>query len=279
MSTESELTETPEKSLSVKDLLDKYSDSRRAAQKAAFALCVVSVVLAAFSRSPSWVLKAPFDFLASRAPKVETPGLSSGFMPIFGPAVTLVLVGAFFGALVETLGLRSGTCKRLKAAGFRRGSPEWELARPPLRSSLADEIHITTRIGTTINLLFLILVPSACYWMLLWDFWNLKLSDETLQRGYQLLYHWRGGAVAVASHRDVGGGLPPIYSWLAWANTLGLLAVIAALLVAVAKVTNTINSIDAYRRFWFWLRNGPSTAQDETVQKSMPALPPRSIER
>ena len=90
MSTVQPVTEA----IPTKDLFDRYMTQRASTRWAAFYLAATSGLILAWSRSPSWSFKIPFELFTSGRDPLTVP---SGFAPVFGPLIEMFLTVTDFG--------------------------------------------------------------------------------------------------------------------------------------------------------------------------------------
>ena len=208
MSEQSELVKNnPTRSLQlgIKELIDKYGEYRHSAYHAALTVFLVSAVLAAVSRSPSWVIK--FKEVAGLVPD-SAIGLTGGMMPIFGPLVIYLLFLYFYTTILETLRLRQGILPRLTA---HSSEAERVLLEPPLL--LGAESSLMTRTTAYIWLVVSLYGPLLCYLFLFIDFcFYLEFDGKVIGRGYELFYTFHEwGGIWPTGHFGVKSPLPPVY--------------------------------------------------------------------
>jgi hypothetical protein len=152
---------TDAQALPTKVLFDRYVRVRVSTRWAAFYLVATSALILAWSRSPEWAFKVPFElFMRGKEPLT----ISAGFAPIFGPIIELFFFFNFFTIHAECL-----LFGRLLVARLQNSEAERRLLQPPFVFKRSDFA------GSTMFLLFLLVSILLTLWIL-GDFFLLEFG-------------------------------------------------------------------------------------------------------
>jgi hypothetical protein len=221
----------------VTDLLDKYGSYRRAAQKSAILVLVVSITLAALSRSPTWTLDPP----GLGPVKVASPpvGTASQLMPVYGPLVVWLVCVHFYCVLSAALGLRKAIRRDRGETESNRGEDAiQELLSPPLLALSARQNSCLSRLTAYLAVCIWCITPLICYIFLFSDFCLLRFDGKVITRGYELFYTFRGWTgIWPTQHHGVSGGIPPVFPiWQPWFYAAFLLHTLFLTLDAIRRI-------------------------------------------
>jgi hypothetical protein len=105
-------------SLPTKDLFDRFVKSRDSTRWSAIYLFTAAALLLAWSRSPTWHAKVPFELFVDDA---ERPlAVPCGFAPIFGPVIILFFYVHLYTLHRDVLSVGKVLRKRLPVSSLER---------------------------------------------------------------------------------------------------------------------------------------------------------------
>ena len=219
--------------LGVKELIDNYGERRRSVHRSALMVLLVSLTLAAVSRSPKIVIN-----LENLTEIAKPEGvLVNGVMPIFGPPVVYFLYLHMYLGILEAVSLRRQIIPRLRD---KDAEAERELLNPPLLSVARDESGRIGRIANDFYLGLWCCGPIICYGFLFYDFcFELDFDGKVISRGYELFYALRGWTgIWPSGHFGSQRSLPPVYP--IWQPILYTMLFLHLLLLAYDAVRQII---------------------------------------
>jgi len=186
--------------LPTKDLFNRFVKLRDSTRWSAFYLFAVAALLLAWSRSPEWSFKLPFDlFMVGREPLA----VRSGFAPTYGPLIVLFFYINLFRLHRETLSVGKVLTGRIESKSSVR-----ELLGPPF------ELRKDKPVESILFLAFLLGATSLLTIWLLGDYLFLTVNNDSL---YWSLFGWGEFWGIVPDHRGRNAETPVygfVQSWL-----------------------------------------------------------------
>lgn len=164
-----------------------YNDQKEKFIKRTFLYSVISIIMAAVSRLPSWELTSPVGWVVGN--------VNVGFLPIFGPIIIFGMFCYVYISLRELMKLREAVREKIDGDGNPKiKSVSEAVLQPPWGLALSGNSSKSSKIAAFSIKCWMLIVPLLAYLILFFSYLdfvrpvkNQEFKMAYLERHYQVL--------------------------------------------------------------------------------------------